>query len=94
MSFGIGIRVAAHCKRRTVHPETYQAIKRAIRVLKDDKAVAAYAAAPHENVTAELVASVRARMIRNGEIRAAKVVDNPGGSKSWRSPLAGNMDQE
>lgn len=51
-----------------IHIETHRAIRKGCRVLADDRAVAAYAAAPHEGVTPEIVSAVRATMIRNGEI--------------------------
>lgn len=50
--------------------DTYHAIKRAVPILREDHRVAAYAAAPHEGITPELVAHIRRRMIARGELPA------------------------
>lgn len=50
--------------------DTYKAIKRAVPILRDDRRVAAYAAAPHEGITPELVGIIRRRMIARGELPA------------------------
>ena len=50
--------------------EAYHAIKRAVPIIREDRLVAAYAAAPHEGITPELVAHIRSRMIKRGELPA------------------------
>lgn len=50
--------------------DTYHAIKRAVPILAEDHRVAAYAAAPHEGITPELVGVIRRRMIARGELPA------------------------
>ncbi len=56
---------------------TYQAIKRAVPILRDDRRVAAYAAAPHEGITPELVSIIRRRMIARGELPARSYSRRP-----------------
>lgn len=75
--------------------DTYQAIKRAVPIMRDDRRVAAYAAAPHEGITPELVAHIRRRMIARGELPArafSRRNEEPPASsapgRSWRAPLA------
>lgn len=75
---------------------TYHAIKRAVPILRDDHRVAAYAAAPHEGITPELVAHIRRRMIARGELparafsRRSEEQHAPSNAprRSWRAPLA------
>lgn len=57
-------------RKAQIDRETYQAIKRALPILEDDRRVIAYAAAPHEGLTQEIVAIIRRKMIKRGEIPA------------------------
>lgn len=50
--------------------DTYRAIKRAVPIIREDSRVVAYAAAPHEGITPEMVAHIRRRMIARGELPA------------------------
>lgn len=76
--------------------DTYHAIKRAVPILREDCRVAAYAAAPHEGITPELVAHIRRRMIARGELparafsRRGEEQHAPSSAplRSWRAPLA------
>lgn len=56
--------------KRKIPLDTYQAIKRALPIMREDHRVAAYAAAPHEGITPEIVAHIRRRMIARGELPA------------------------
>ena len=69
MSNVITIKLAFGGKAK-IPIETYQAIKRALPILREDHRVAAYAAAPHEGITPEIVAHIRRRMIARGELPA------------------------
>lgn len=74
--------------------DTYQAIKRAVPIMRDDRRVAAYAAAPHEGITPELVGIIRRRMIVRGELparaysRRGEQSQQVEPGRSWRAPLA------
>lgn len=57
-------------RKAQIHLDTYQAIKRAVPILREDHRVAAYAAGPHEGITPELVGQIRRRMISRGELPA------------------------
>lgn len=57
-------------RKAHVPQSTYQAITRAIPIMRCDARVVAYAAAPHEGITPEIVAAIRARMISRGELPA------------------------
>lgn len=63
------INLPSGCKAK-IPTETYHAIKRAVPILHDDCRVIAYAAGLHEGITAEIVSSIRRRMISNGELPA------------------------
>lgn len=56
--------------KRKIPLETYQAIKRAARIMREDERVASYVAAPHEGITPELVQHIRKRMEKRGELPA------------------------
>lgn len=63
------LRINLPFGRKAIIPlDAYQAAKRAIPIYSDDSRVAAYAAAPHEGVTAEVVAAIRRGMIVRGEL--------------------------
>lgn len=74
--------------------DTYQAIKRALPIIREDHRVAAYAAAPHEGITPELVGIIRRRMIARGELparaysRRGEQLQQVELGRSWRAPLA------
>lgn len=93
MSDTITIKLAFGDKAQ-IALDTYQAIKRAVPILRDDRRVAAYAAAPHEGVTPELVAHIRRRMISRGELpsrafsRREEKPQQVKPGRSWRAPLA------
>jgi hypothetical protein len=57
-------------RKAEIPRDTYQAITRAIPIMADDRRVIAYAAAPHEGITEEIVATIRRRMIGRGELPA------------------------
>lgn len=58
-------------ERKAIVPlETYDAIRRAVPIFHCDARVAAYAAAPHEGITPEIVGVIRARMAKRGELPA------------------------
>lgn len=95
MSDTITIKLAFGDKAQ-IALDTYQAIKRAVPILRDDRRVAAYAAAPHEGVTPGLVSIIRRRMIARGELPARAFsrrgeeqhVPSSAPLRSWRAPLA------
>lgn len=74
--------------------DTYHAIKRALPIMADDRRVVAYAAAPHEGITPELVGIIRRRMIVRGELparafsRRGEQSQQVEPDRSWRGPLA------
>lgn len=68
-------------RKAKVPQSTYQAITRAIPMMAEDERVAAYAAAPHEGITPEIVAVIRRRMIVRGELPASAYSRRNGGAK-------------
>jgi hypothetical protein len=55
-------------RKPQIHLDTYHAIKRAVRIIRCDRRVAAYVAAPHEGITPDVVRSIRRRMIIAGTL--------------------------
>lgn len=76
MSKTVSIRLSVGRKAK-ISLDAYNAAKRAIPLWESDERVARYAAAPHEGVTAEVVASIRRTMVRRGEVRATSFCQRP-----------------
>jgi hypothetical protein len=51
-----------------INRDTYSAIKKAIRIYDCDRRAAAYAAAPHEGITPEIIGLFRRKFIAAGEL--------------------------
>jgi hypothetical protein len=72
--------------------DTYHAIKRALPIYADDWRVIRYASAPHERIEPEVVAAIRRKMIRRGELSARafsrRSEEKAAPGRSWRASLA------
>lgn len=55
---------------KSLHIDTYQAIRRAIPIYDDDRRVLSYAALPCEGITPDTVAHIRRRMMISGKLPA------------------------